>query len=726
MLYDVWITMGDNRVCPKCAAKANHAWPTGSNHPHPPLHPYCRCVIMTTDIDETNPLPPIIIDIPDPEPPDNNEEPMQQSTRITLPQQHLTLTRGAQPRTYAVTLITAGTLEGHNLTLPPAVLARDWTTFDLPNLTAFVDHPGLFDTPSVSRILGQYRNIQLDGDAITATLELAPTPLAADLQPLLDLAATDPTHAPDIGLSANLWAHIDHDNHQILALQQVESVDIVFRPASIGARLNHILASTKGAHHMDDALNPGAPNGAPTAPAAAPPAAPENALIEYQRRYADATLDLSLQNSGLPVASQDLVRAQLAGTTPTVDAIDAAITTQRDLIAKLAQETAIFGFGNPLDRGKHRIQLTTPLEEAQEIVDWIFGVTGAKTPEPSMRNSAQVYYALTGDRAWQNKFFRENVMFANANTTTLADLATNAMNKIILEMWTGLGAYRWFEPLVTVSPHDGTLNDMAWISFGGIGDLPVVSEGAAYTEATVADSKQTDGFVKYGQYVGITEEMMRKSQLARIQAVPRALAISAIRTRSAKIAAIFTTASGTGPTLDDDSTVLFHSNHGSNVQTTAFSISAWKAARLECYKMTEAGSSKRLGFWPKYCLVPGDLYDDALVAFGYGSGPGGYPGTGNNDVNPYSGDARPIPVSVPDWTDTNNWAYMVDPMLQPILMMSYAQAPGGGRHPEPELFSVANETAGLLFTNDTLPVKIRDWFAYGVATWRGIGKRNVT
>ena len=30
-----------------------------------------------------------------------------------------------------------------------------------------------------------------------------------------------------------------------------------------------------------------------------------------------------------------------------------------------------------------------------------------------------------------------------------------------------------------------------------------------------------------------------------------------------------------------------------------------------------------------------------------------------------------------------------------------------------------------MFSNDVMPIKVRDWFAYGVSTWRGIGKRNV-
>ena len=57
--------------------------------------------------------------------------------------------------------------------------------------------------------------------------------------------------------------------------------------------------------------------------------------------------------------------------------------------------------------------------------------------------------------------------------------------------------------------------------------------------------------------------------------------------------------------------------------------------------------------------------------------------------------------------------------------MSYSQSPGGGRHPAPELFSVTSETSGLMFTNDVLPIKVRDEFAVGVSGYQGIGKRNV-
>ncbi len=415
------------------------------------------------------------------------------------------------------------------------------------------------------------------------------------------------------------------------------------------------------------------------------------------------------------------------------NAIDAIAQRIANLERAITAQTV--QLAGPAPRGNNGSRITlgqSGLDHFTNAFDWIFGASGANLPTPELRRTDNLYRLLTGDIEWHG-VFRPEYAFASASTTTLADLAANAMNKVIVELYARLVHYRWYEPLVAVQPTDGTLQDMAWIQFGGIANLPVVAEGAAYTELTVADTKESDSFVKYGGYVGITDKMLRNSAIGVLQAIPRALVTSAIQTRSAAIASIFTANAGVGPTLDQDSTALFHTaNHG-NLATTAYSWAAWKAARLECAKQTELGSSKRQMLFPKFLLVPADLYDQALIDFGYGAGAGGRPGEGSTtgflDVNPYAmdrpGDPRPIPVAVPEFTDTNDWAYLADPMIAPIICMAYANNPGGRTHPAPELFTAASESAGLLFTNDTLPIKIRDQFAYGVATYRGIGKRNV-
>jgi hypothetical protein len=368
--------------------------------------------------------------------------------------------------------------------------------------------------------------------------------------------------------------------------------------------------------------------------------------------------------------------------------------------------------------------MTTGLDHARNAVDYIFGVPEAAVPEPMLRRSDMLYITLTGDYEWQGVFRPERVMLTGADTTTLANLATNAMNKVVASQLALLTFYRWYENIAVPTPNDGSLHDMSWISFGGITTLPSVPEKGSYSELDVDDVKESDSFSKYGGYVGITREMLRKSQIQRIQAVPRALASASVKTRSAKIAAIFTQNSGAGPTLDQDATALFHANH-SNVATTALGTdtTAWRAAALECYKHTEVSSSDRIGTFPKYCLVPPDLYHQALANFGYGDG---QPATYLPEAEDRGlADPRPIPLAVPHFTDANDWAYIADPRIWPVIHMSFSADPSGRSFPAPEIFAVTGETAGLMFTNDTLPVKVRDEFAFGVNGFRGIGKRNV-
>jgi hypothetical protein len=371
---------------------------------------------------------------------------------------------------------------------------------------------------------------------------------------------------------------------------------------------------------------------------------------------------------------------------------------------------------------KSYLSVRSGLEAFKGNVDWLFGVKGSPLPDPQFRRADAIYWALTGDFGLRGMFDRDRVMLTGATTSTLANMAVDAMNRVIMEQFSALTHWRWFERIVMVAPNDGSLQSMKWITFGGIANIPTVAEGGVYTELSVGDAKESDAFVKKGGYVGVTREMIKNSDILRIQAVPRALAIASLRTRSAAVSALFTDAAGCGPTLDDDATALFDAGHA-NLGTTAFSAAEWAVVRAAVFQHTELTSSKVLGVFPRFALLPPELYDSALSAFGYGEG---YPTT----YAPYSQDRgnedpRPVPLVVPDWTDADNWAAIVDPAVFPVIMMSYSQQPGGGGHPAPELFSVVSEESGLMFTNDTLPIKVRDEFAVGVNGPRGIYKENV-
>jgi len=432
-----------------------------------------------------------------------------------------------------------------------------------------------------------------------------------------------------------------------------------------------------------------------------------------------------IRASGLPGPVQERLGA---GRYETADDVHAAVERARAELAALNEAgiVRLGGMGSPehgrLESG--RLRLRDGLDEARELVGFFFGAAGAPTPPPNLRSFADLYVALTGDVHFRGVFDGGRVLFSGATTSTLPNLAVDAMNRVIVQQFAALDHYRWYERVTDVAPNDGRLHDMKWITLGGIGNLPAVAEGAAYTELSVADAQETASFVKRGGYVGITREMIKNGDLMQLQAIPRALAAAAVRTRSAAVSALFTANSGVGPTLAQDSKALFHADHA-NLATTALGTdaAAWRAARSECFQQVELGSSKPLGIFPRFLLVPAELYDTALSILGYGEGmPAVY--TPEAQGRGFA-DPRPVPLVVPDWTDATDWAYIVDPALFPVIQMSYSQAPGGRQHPIPELFAVVSETSGLMFSNDVLPIKVRDEFAVGVNGPRGIGKRNV-
>ena len=505
------------------------------------------------------------------------------------------------------------------------------------------------------------------------------------------------------------------ENGRVVALTKPTSNRVPLSRPTNGRNQSEVIMPDKP---KEQAKAPPPPT-TPTPAAAPQPLETQKWLDSIQNQAVTAALDAS----GLPLLTRQRLASQNYDSPEQLN--DAILEAKTELAAVVSDETIQIG-----DRSTSGLidSINAGLDTVTNAATWLFGDPDATLPPPSLRNSAEIYRLLTGDIYWRGIFDKATAL-ASANPTTLPGLAVDAMNKVIIAKWDTLGVYRWFEQIVIVQPNNGTLHDMNWLQYGGLSNLSTVDDGGAYTEKSVGDSKETDSFIKYGNYVGITRKMLRNSEIAQIQAIPNALAVAAIRTRSAKIAAIFTANSGVGPTLDQDSVALFHTASHANLLQTAYSISAWKAARLECFKQTELTSGLRQGLWPKFWIGPADLYDQALIDFGYGAGPGGFTGTGDNDVNPYAisrpGDPRPTPIAVPEFTDANDWAYLADPAIAPIIQMSYSQNPGGNIHPLPELFSVVNEQTGLMFTNDTMPIKIRDEYAYGVATYRGIGKRNV-
>jgi len=148
-------------------------------------------------------------------------------------------------------------------------------------------------------------------------------------------------------------------------------------------------------------------------------------------------------------------------------------------------------------------------------------------------------------------------------------------------------------------------------------------------------------------------------------------------------------------------------------------------------KQTELHSGERLGALttPKFLLVPPDLEVTALQALASesdytyalvnGQAAPANPNAQGGGFDERLSMARKRVVVVDLWTDANDWAAVADPRLYPTIGVGYRY----GR--TPEIFSVASPTAGLMFSNDTLPVKVRYFFAVAPIDYRGLYKANV-
>ncbi|MBK9053347.1 MAG: hypothetical protein IPL78_21335 [Chloroflexi bacterium] len=293
----------------------------------------------------------------------------------------------------------------------------------------------------------------------------------------------------------------------------------------------------------------------PTEETTLQPATPDPSAAAWLATLSQQVTSTVLANSGLPQASRERLAL---GTYASPDALVTAIESEKAYLATLAAANVV-QLGGVAPRGGviTQGQMTTGEDVISNAMDYIFGARGATLPEPTLRNPQLLYFAITGDHEWHGRFNRERALLASANTTTLAGMAVNAMNKVIIEQYAALTQYRWFEQIAALTPNDGSLHPMQLISFGGIGELPTVNEGATYTELDVDDVKETASFLKKGGYVAITMEMFRNSAVQRLRNIPKALTAAAIKTRSKAVSDIFTQATGTGPTLAQDSTDSF-------------------------------------------------------------------------------------------------------------------------------------------------------------------------
>jgi hypothetical protein len=591
----------------------------------------------------------------------------------------------------------------------------------------FVDHAGAWEYPSLQRLVGVTAGAVWNAveEAVEGCIRLYDTPLGLVVSELLDEVLAEEGR-PDVGLSIVFWPEYSEgegDTRRITGVQHVESVDLVFEPAADGRvlqRLSALYVDQPGAAGESNVVELGGQTMSEQMLVDQPAPAeekPVEAASEWLQALGSTAAAGMLAASGLPAASRERLAS---GTYATPAEVTAAIEAERGYLAAL-QADQVVQLGGPAPRSPRISMGLTGLEQVEKALDALISGTRPEGVAP-LTGIREAYMLLSGDYELTGLFHGDRVSLANVTSATMAGLVANALNKRVVNLFSQYP--RWWESIV-IEEDFSNLQQVKWITLGGVADLPTVNEGAAYTELEWGDQTEVASFVKKGGYLGITLEAIDKDDTRKLQAAPRALAQAAWLTLGKAVAGIFTASSGVGPTLSD-SKALFHADHA-NLGTTALSFAAWTAVRAAMRKQTEVKSGTRLGALaaPKFLLVPPDLEITALQILGSE----GQPAQANLNDNPFAqgnefdarmNAARKRVVVVDLWTDTNDWAAVADPKMYPSIGVGFRY----GR--TPEVFSVASPTAGLMFTNDTMPVKVRYFFAVGPTDYRGLYKNNVT
>ncbi len=601
---------------------------------------------------------------------------------------------GADAQAFEILAITAG--EGNGWQFSAAALRESLGLWE--GVETFIDHG---DAPSGTRSVRDLAGVcsapAWDESAQGIRLKLTPAGPSAQVLRALGLNwLASPEPRPGIGFSADLI--FDARGRKVEHIVRILSLDLVVNPARGGIFLRAL-----NQEHPDffllkgDLMNENQAN------------IPESDA--NSSALASALLETRLAQTALPPTLAGQVRTRFEGRSFNPAELDAALAEARRLTAEIRGGSVVAGSGQISG-------MLSSEERMQAAVDDLLGA-----PREARMQGVQVerlsglrelYTMLTGDDNLVGGYHPAQVRLATS--TTLPGLVKNALNKMVVARWDELGraGYRWWEPVVSVE-HFNSLQEISGVLVGEVNSLPLLAESDPYGELDIADSTEVGSWSKYGGYLPLTLELIDRDDVFRLRQYPRKLAAAALRTLSASVAAIFTSNSGAGPLLADG-TALFHSTRA-NLGSSALSASAWEAASAAIYNkglLVGSGAAPKLALDARYLLVPRGLRLTGMQLL--------YPNMEHSanifSENMQRGEYGDV-ITVPEFSDANDWAAVADPRLAPGIII------GERFGLAPEIFIAGDEHSPAMFLNDELRLKVRHFVSVFVADHRPLYKSNV-
>ena len=640
---------------------------------------------------------------------------------------------------FEILAITAG--KGNGWEFPEDVLRASLSLWE--GVECFVNHS--WEGRSIRDLAGMCQDPAWSDEAHGVRVNLrAMGPSAAVLDQLGREVLAAKGRKPKVGFSADVVFTAD-DKKRVTKIVRVNSLDLVYNPARGGAFVRALnqeagslqltadskerdrnMSENQGEYNVNTQLQDdlsAARNLLAVQQEKDKLTAEAEAARAVRAQMCAYLLDSGLAAAKLPAAMAEHVRKQFAGKVYEAAELDAAIQSARELVGQLTAASIVQGPG--------RIHgMFDSKDKLQAAVDDLFETPREKGSEglsvSKLSGIRELYLMLTGDVDLHGGYDRSRIQLAT--TADFTGLVKNALNKIVINTWDVMGqaGYDWWTRIVQ-QEHFESLNTITGILVGTVGDLPAIAEGAEYTELAIGDSPETGTFQKYGGYVPLTLELIDRDNTRKLKAYAKELGNAGLRKISNLVAGIFTANSGVGPTMADtgalfNSTAVTTAGGHANLTTTALASAAWETVKTAVYNQPALiknalgyyGSGPKLGIDAKYLLVPRALQLTAMQIV--------YPSmerASNIFTENMQRGAPNDVVTVPDWTDTNDWAAVCDPRILPAI---YIGERFGIR---PQIYVAGDDQSPAVFMNDESRLKVRHFLAVWVNDFRPLAKANV-
>lgn len=343
----------------------------------------------------------------------------------------------------------------------------------------------------------------------------------------------------------------------------------------------------------------------------------------------------------------------------------------------------------------------------------------------AMRGSAG--YIGTGRGSTVLRAAGRQKLQASVTTSTHAEVFADRAHKRMAMLWHSSNMVSEVETLASNVTEYEDFKSHRIILLGEYANPGSVSEGGTYlTASTPTDLEETNSLTKYGFIDDISFEALTDPDGQKLARLPDRMIQATLRlTRQT----LLNTVTTTNPTLNQDSTTLYHANH-SNTGTTALTVSGINVVRAAMRQNTAQTSSAQIGgvAEPYAIIVPPELLSLAeritnpSEAYAYGLTPAATTPGANIDtdanLDPHMWRGRIRTVVADHATNATDWYTVANPALMETFEIAYLR---GVR--EPEFFVL--EDGDTAFDSDTIKWKVRYFFGATPIEYRAFYRQDV-